>query len=74
MSQLYTVRTHAGIIYSIEADSYTQACQRASADEIGKRLAEMIQAAVAHVESIEQHRGPSRLAHGPVFGSEFFRD
>ena len=73
-NSFYTVRTRAGITFTIEASSDQQAWQRANSPELGNNIANLMREAVSHVTSVEFHRGPTHLLKTPVFGKEIFKN
>jgi hypothetical protein len=73
-NRFYTVRTHAGITFSVEANSDKEAWQRASSPELGNLLANMMKEAISHVVTVEPHRGPPQTRKLPTFSKDVFKN
>ena len=70
--RLYTVRTHAGIVFHVEAPDLPTAWKRAASPRIGHTLARLMREAVGLIAQVEPHRGPAHTARYPVFDQAFF--
>ncbi len=70
---LFTVLTKSGIKFYIEASNRHEAEQRARHPAIARELSLMINQAIAEVDSVDVHRGPSRLlSEKLVFRDDIF--
>lgn len=71
---IYTVHTRGGIRFHIEAMSNTEAEQRARHPAIERELARLLSHALADIDCITAHRGPSHLLDERlVFRDELFK-